>query len=287
MGIAFFGMGLLGSNFVRAFRRRGESVAVYNRTLSKAQALESVGATVHADPAEAVRGVTRLHLALSDDAAVDDLLERARPSLPEGVFVVDHTTTSAHGTRARAERWRSRGVKFVHAPVFMGPQNALESTGLMLVSGERALVTAITPVLATMTGKVVDLGDRVDQAAAMKLLGNLFLMFVTQGLADVLTLARAMEVDPASVRDLFGHFNPGTTLVPRLDRMLGGEFAKPSWELSMARKDAGLMLDEAARASLPLAALPAIAARMDAMIERGHGHDDWTVLAKDALVSTR
>jgi 3-hydroxyisobutyrate dehydrogenase len=51
----------------------------------------------------------------------------------------------------------------------------------------------------------------------------------------------------------------------------------------MARKDARLMLDEAARARVPLEVLPAIAARMDAVIAAGHGGDDWSVLAKDAL----
>src|SRR5262245_42175620 len=37
--IAFFGMGLLGSNFVRALRRRGEEVRVWNRSAGKARAL--------------------------------------------------------------------------------------------------------------------------------------------------------------------------------------------------------------------------------------------------------
>jgi 3-hydroxyisobutyrate dehydrogenase len=43
------------------------------------------------------------------------------------------------------------------------------------------------------------------------------------------------------------------------------------------------MMEEAARADVPLAVLPTIAARMDAVIAQGHGGDDWTVLAKDFL----
>jgi 3-hydroxyisobutyrate dehydrogenase len=60
-------------------------------------------------------------------------------------------------------------------------------------------------------------------------------------------------------------------------------FADPSWELRMARKDARLMIDAASDAGVPLAVLPAIAARMDAVIAEGHGEDDWTVIAKDAV----
>ena len=68
-----------------------------------------------------------------------------------------------------------------------------------------------------------------------------------------------------------------------LGRMTGGRFSQPSWELGMARKDARLMLEAAAQARVPLAVLPAIAARMDELISRGHAHDDWTVLGIDAI----
>jgi 3-hydroxyisobutyrate dehydrogenase len=281
--IAFFGMGKLGSGFVRALRRREEDVQVWNRTHARAQAVEASGARAFEDPAEAVRGATRIHLTLSDDATVDDVLERARPGFAAGVAIVDHTTTSASGTAARVARWEERGITFVHAPVFMGPQNALESTGVMLVSGDQARVEALRPSLEAMTGKLAYLGPRSDAAAAFKLMGNLFLMFLTTGLADLLALAKATGVAPEDAAKLLEVFNPGTTVAARMKRMLDGNFAEPSWELAMARKDARIMLEEAARAQVPLAVLPAIAARMDTVIAEGHGAADWTVLAKDAL----
>lgn len=281
--IAFFGMGMLGSGFVRALRRRGEEVQVWNRTLAKAQALEAHGAKAFTAPADAARGATRIHLSLSDDAAVDEVLERASSGFASDVVIVDHTTTSASGTVTRAARWAARGVTFVHAPVFMGPQNALDSTGIMLVSGDPAHVGPLKPALAAMTGKLEDVGARVDAAAAYKLLGNLFLMFLTTGLADLLGLAKAMDVSPADASKLFDIFNPGATIGTRMKRILDGKFSEASWELGMARKDARLMLDEAKAKNVPLAVLPAIAARMDAVIAQGHGHDDWTVLAKDSL----
>ncbi|HEU0035764.1 MAG TPA: NAD(P)-dependent oxidoreductase [Kofleriaceae bacterium] len=281
--IAFFGMGMLGSGFVRALRKRGETVHVWNRTPDKAQALEADGASAFVDPADAARDAERIHLSLSDDAAVDDVLERARPGMSASVVIVDHTTTTASGTVVREQRWRERGFRFVHAPVFMGPQNALESTGIMLVSGDPAIVEPLKPALSAMTGKLVDLGPRVDAAAAFKLLGNLFLMFLTTGLADMLALAKATGVAPEEAAKLFDIFNPGMTIGARMKRMTEGAFQPPSWELAMARKDARLMLEEAARANVPLAVLPAIAARMDEVIQQGFGKHDWTVIAKDVL----
>jgi 3-hydroxyisobutyrate dehydrogenase len=281
--IAFLGTGLLGSNFVRAMRRRDLDVHVWNRTADKARALESVGARVFDDPAAAVRQASVVHVALSDDAAVDDVLERARPGLGRGAVVVDHTTTSPSGALARVERWAERGVAFQHAPVFMGPQNALDATGIMLASGDRARFDALSPELSKMTGKLVYLGPQPDRAAVFKLLGNLFLMSMTAGIADVLTLAKAAGVKAEEAATLFDVFNPGAAMGPRVKRILQGDHAHPSWELSMARKDARLMLEAAEKGGMSLALVPAIAKVMDHWIERGHGQDDWTVIAKDAL----
>ncbi len=282
--IAFFGMGLLGSNFVRALRRMGHEVNVWNRTHSKAEAVAAeTGARAFEDPAEAVRGASRLHLTLSDDAAVDEVLERARPGFSSGVIVIDHTTTTASGVEARVLRWKERGVRYVHAPVFMGPLNARESTGIMLISGDMKELDPLRPLLDQMTGKVVYTGPRPDAAASMKLLGNMFLMFLTTGLADMLSLAKALGVTPENAATLFTYFNPGATVDQRLKRMMDARYSEPSWELGMARKDARLMQEEAAKAGVPLAILPTIAQRMDEVIAEGHSHDDWTVLGKDAL----
>ncbi len=285
--LAFLGMGLLGSNFVRAALERGEKVRIWNRSRDKAQALAPLGAVVCDDPAQAVQGATRVHLTLSDDAAVDEVLERAAPGLAADALIVDHTTTSPHGTAARVAKYNASSTRFFHAPVFMGPQNARDATGLMLASGDAALVERLRPELERMTGKLWYVGAEPERAASFKLLGNLFLMFITSGLRDTFALAQAVGIGPEEAATLFQHFNPGKTLEPRIERMLRGEFHKPSWELSMARKDARLMLEAAERGKQPLSVVPAIASLMDEYIGRGHGHDDWTVVAKDVLDAAR
>jgi 3-hydroxyisobutyrate dehydrogenase len=56
---AFFGMGLLGSNFVRAMRKRGQEVRVYNRTFERAQKLEADGAKAFISPSTTMPRSTR------------------------------------------------------------------------------------------------------------------------------------------------------------------------------------------------------------------------------------
>lgn len=283
--VAFLGMGLLGANFVRAMINKGEKVSVWNRTPAKATALEQYGASAHATPAEAVKGADRVHLTVKDDASVDEVLAMASAGLQPGATIIDHTTTSVEGAITRTRDWKARGFTYLHAPVFMGPSNALEGTGFMLVSGDREVVKRYTPVLEKMTGKLLDLGPETGRAAAMKLLGNCFLVAFTTGIADTLMLAKAMDVPADAVMQLFENWNPGAMLTGRLKRMTSGNFSSPSWELSMARKDTGLFLKEAERGGAKLAVIPAIAAEMDRWIQKGHGGDDWTVIAKDAVAS--
>jgi 3-hydroxyisobutyrate dehydrogenase len=279
--ITILGTGLLGSGFTRALRKKGETVRVWNRSPDKALALAEIGATPVADPAEAVRGADRTHVVVSDDAAVDSVLAAAAPGFAAGALVLDHSTTSTAGARERTARWRGRGVIYQHVPVFMGPQNAADSTGIMLISGDREVVARVSPMLMPLTGKLIDLGARVDAAAAFKLLGNLYLIELTAGFTDMLALAQAMNVPPTEVAKLFEHFNPGASATARFQRMIDADYDHPSWELGMARKDARLMQAEVDGAGLAFSVLPAVATLMDRFIADGHRHSDWTVVAKD------
>ncbi|MDR3693510.1 NAD(P)-dependent oxidoreductase [Mucilaginibacter sp.] len=274
---AFLGMGLLGSNFVKAMTSKGDHVQVWNRTASRAKALEAFGAKAFESAADAVKGADVVHLCVKDDAAVDQVLEQAAPGLKKGAYIIDHTTTSAKGAIERTKAWKERGFTYLHAPVFMGPPNALASTGTMLVSGDQTVIAKMEPELSRMTGKVLNLGEVEGKAAGMKLIGNLFLIALTGALSDTLALGKAQGITGDDILGLFDNWNPGAMTVARLKRMMAGGFDDPSWELSMARKDAGLMMSAADEGGADLLVIPAIAAEMDKWIEKGHGNNDWTV----------
>ncbi|SDH65456.1 NAD(P)-dependent oxidoreductase [Chitinophaga filiformis] len=282
--VAFLGTGLLGANFVKALLKKGNQVQVWNRTAAKASALEADGAKAFADVTAAVQGADIIHLTLKDDAAVNEVLAAARKGLKPGAIIIDHTTTSSAGAIQRTREWKEQGFTYLHAPVFMGPVNALESTGYMLVSGDQAVVSQLEPVLSQMTGKVLNFGAEEGKAASMKLIGNLFLVTFTAGIADTLSLAKASQVSLDDLNTLFDSWNPGAMLAARLQRVAGGKYDQPSWELNMARKDTQLFIEAAAQGGTTLAVIPAIAAEMDRWIAKGHGGDDWTVIGKDAAI---
>jgi len=273
--VAFCGAGLLGSAFVRGLRRRGTNVRVWNRTFEKARALEAVGASAFADVTEAVRGADRVHLCLSDDTAVDAVLERIVPVLPPGTPVIDHTTVSPQGVLARAQRLDARGIPFLHAPVFMGPPQAETASGTMLASGPRDRFERLQPALAPMTSTLRYLGERPDLAAVFKLMGNAMILAVIGGLHDVFRIGEAQGLSRRDAYELFSFYDPCGQIAGRGKRMAEGD-QTVTWTLAMARKDARLMQEAAAHASLPV--IDAVAHAIESCIRRGMADRDLAAL---------
>jgi len=90
-------------------------------------------------------------------------------------------------------------------------------------------------------------------------------------LGDVGRLAAAVGIDIKDAFSLFEHFNPGQALPQRAKRISSGQWEPPSFEMSMARKDLRLMVEEAARGGQTLAMVPALAKLLDEGIARGEG----------------
>jgi 3-hydroxyisobutyrate dehydrogenase len=276
MKIGFLGAGLMGSGFIRRMLKNRYEVRVWNRSPKKAKALEAQGAVACREAASAVAGVDRIHVMLSDDAAVDHVLESIRDGIPAGIWIIDHTTTAPSPTAERAARWAGRGRVYLHAPVFMSPKNAEEGIGFMLVSGDPGQIASVMPELEKMASEVICLGGRPGLAAAYKLFGNLMLIGIQGVIADVVRLAHAVGVEASDAVALFAKFNPGENLPARAAKIAGGPYEPAAFAVSMARKDVRLMIEEAERHGVGLAVMPLVAALYDQAITRGEGLLDTT-----------
>lgn len=278
--IAFLGTGLLGAAFAEAAAKRGDTVTAWNRSPDKALALAQFGVGAAATPAEAVRDALRVHVVLKDDAVVEEVLALARSALSPDAVIIDHTTTLPVLTAARAQRLNAEGVHYLHCPVFMGPAAARNAQGSMMVAGPTPLFESVKADLARMTGRLEYLGERGDLAAVNKLFGNAMIIGAAAVMADVLTMAKASHVGAEDAVKLFGLFDLNA-IVAGIGATMAKGIMTPTFELAMARKDVGLMLETAG--ARPLAALPSVAARMDQLIAAGHGAKGTGVLAIDAL----
>jgi 3-hydroxyisobutyrate dehydrogenase-like beta-hydroxyacid dehydrogenase len=278
--IAYLGTGLLGAALAEAAAKRGNTVTAWNRTASKARALEQFGIEVAATPADAVRGTGRVHLVLRDDAVVEDVVAQLRPGLAPNAIIVDHTTTQPKLTGERAKRLNADGVRYLHCPVFIGPAAARAGQGTILSSGPKPLFDEVKDALGKMAPRVEYLGDRPDLAAVYKLCGNAIIIGITGITADVFAVAGGGQVDAQDALKLLDFFNPSAVFAGRGRNMAKGNY-DASFELTMARKDVRLMIETADTA--PLVTLPAIATRMDRLIDAGFGDKDLGIIGNHSI----
>lgn len=272
--VAFYGAGMLGSGFVKALCADGLRVRVWNRTHARAAALEQFGAQAFQSPADAARGADRIHLCLRSDDSVDEVLDAALSGVATGTPVIDHTTVLPQNVITREQQLRDRDIPFLHAPVFMGPPNAAERTGLMLCSGELRRFERVRAALEAMTGELWYLGERADKAAVFKLMGNAMILAIIGGLRDVFTIAQSNGIDRPDAYTLFEKYNPCGQIAGRGRRMAMHEY-EPTWTLQMADKDADLML----RTGGDLTVIAAVKSVLRDALARGLGDRDLGAVA--------
>lgn len=276
--IALLGTGLLGSGMVENLLAKGHAVHVWNRSADKLAPLVKQGAVAAADPAQAVRGASHVHLVLAEDDAVDAVIAALRPGLAAATPVIDHSTNLPKRVSQRTATLRSDGVRYVSAPVFMSPQNAREASGMIVLSAPQGEADALQAHLAPMTSKVLYVGDRSDLAAVYKLAGNSMYFALTAAMADVLAIGKGNDVPADVMLELFSTWKVGGALPFIGQRLVAAGDGPASFELTMARKDARLMQEAAGAA--PTIALPAVIAAMDKALARGDGSADFAVFAR-------
>src|SRR5256714_6810879 len=97
MKVGFIGLGNMGSAMARNLIKAGHALVIYNRTRSRAEELQPLGARVAETSAEAAHGVEALITMLADDRAVEDAMMgsgQALQSLPAGAVHIGMSTIS-------------------------------------------------------------------------------------------------------------------------------------------------------------------------------------------------
>jgi len=280
--IAFCGIGIMGSEMATRLKSAGHTVRVWNRAGEKAQtwAREHDGVAC-ATPADAADPASELHIMVSNDDAVDRILfgsDGALTTLPKGSLVVDHSTVSVLLVDSRAERIKSGGWRYLHAPVLAGPSTVATGDGLMLVAGANSVYAQAKPTLSQIIVKHWYIGETERLSAAYKLMANSMLISITQALAEFYSLGRACGIDPEQALALFEHFNPGGTIAIRGPRMARGDFA-PAFQVTMAAKDADLILKAGRQGGADMPAIELALHRFLRLIKSGHGDLDMGALA--------
>jgi 3-hydroxyisobutyrate dehydrogenase-like beta-hydroxyacid dehydrogenase len=284
MKIAFLGLGNMGTPMARLLLRAGHELTVWNRTLPKAEALQSEGATVSRSPADSVPQADIVITMLADDHAVESTVLHTGGAIEKmagGATHISMSTISVELSKRLAEEHAKRGQHYLAAPVFGRPDAAEQGKLFVVAAGEDSVVTRCRPILEAVGQRVFVVGDKPEMANVVKLSGNFLLASVIESLAEAVALVRKYGVDPHEYVELL----TSTLFAAPAYKVYGGLIADARHEtagfaLRLGLKDIKLALAaaEGVDTSLPIASV--VRDHMLMAIGRGFDKHDWSVLGR-------
>ena len=261
--VAFLGLGVMGHPMAGHLARAGHAVTVYNRTAAKSAAWAAqYGGTAAATPREAAAhggGADIVFACVGNDADLRSVTlgpDGAFAGMKAGAVFVDHTTASAEVARELFAAAQSQGLNFIDAPVSGGQAGAVNGALTVMCGGEAAAFAAIQPV-AMCFAKAVTLLGASGSGQLAKMVNQICIAGLVQGLAEALAFGQRAGLDMPQVLDVIGK---GAAQSWQMDNR-GKTMVQDQFDFGFAvdwmRKDLGLVLDEARRngAKLPVTAL--------------------------------
>jgi 3-hydroxyisobutyrate dehydrogenase len=247
MKVAFAGLGVMGFPMAGHLAKAGHEMAVFNRTPDKAQRwVGAHGGRAGATAAEAAADAEIFVLCVGNDDDVRQVVAQALPAMAPGGIVVDHTTTSAVVARDMAALAAAGGRAFVDAPVSGGQAGAENGQLTIMCGGEKVAFERVAPVIGVYA-KAIRLMGGPGSGQLTKMVNQVCIAGVVQGLAEGLHFARRAGLDP---QDVYEAISKGAAQSWQMDNrwktMSEGKFDF-GFAVDWMRKDLGLVLDEARR----------------------------------------
>ena len=174
MRIAIIGLGRMGRALADRLLDDSHQVSVWNRTPGRAAELQERGARVLGSVDDVHEESDAVLLCLADDRSTLDVATpkgEARASWAQ-TLVVNTATVAPDATTALVKAY---GDRFVAAEILGAPQAVRSGAATFVVGGPASAREALAPVWNVFAG-VLDVGDRPETAAIMKLLNNQMLL---------------------------------------------------------------------------------------------------------------
>jgi len=276
--VAILGLGTMGGGMAANLLKAGFSLAVYNRTAAKAEALVSAGARLASTPADAARGASVIISMLADDAASREIWlgkDGALAAAGKGAVLIESSTVSPAWIAELAGLAAQHGVEFLDAPVTGSRMQAAGAQLSFLVGGSDAALEAVTPVLKAMSKEVLHLGP-VGSGAKLKLINNFLCGVQIASLAEGLAWIERSGLDREKALSFLKTGAPGSPLLGAIStRMVDHNYAV-NFLLKLMAKDLQYAQNEAERCNVDLTTAQTARGLFEVAIAKGLGDADMS-----------
>lgn len=277
------GLGRMGSAMARRFHDAGHHLVLWNRDGAKAEALGAeLSAEVADTPARAAGYSDVIISSLADDAALRDVylgdggvIAGIRP----GSIAVDTSTVDPSTIMEIGGAVDATGATFLDCPV-SGSVSTVEAGALTIMAGgPEVAITAVEPVLFSISKKIIHVGGR-GSGAASKLAVNGLVHGLNIALSEALVLAEKAGVDRAVAYEVFASGAAGAPFVEyKREAYLHPESSPVAFTLDLVAKDLELITGLGERVGAPMGQAQAGLGIVREAIAAGMGGEDLSSIA--------
>ena len=270
--VGVIGLGIIGSRVTENLRRKGFQVFVWNRTPRPVP--NFVGA-----PAEIAEMCDHIQIFVSDDDALLQIVQGLAAALTPQHLILAHPTVAPHSMRAAADIVEQRGARFVEAP-FTGSKGAAEKGELVYyVGGDEAAIRDARPILEASGKEIIEIGE-IGHATAIKIATNMITAANVQAAAEALALIQSAGVPLDKFAfAMQGNASNSTTLTMKLPKIMQRDF-EPHFSLKHMLKDMQIASRFGLSQHLELSVAAAARDRLLEQMQRGHGDEDYSAVAR-------
>jgi 3-hydroxyisobutyrate dehydrogenase-like beta-hydroxyacid dehydrogenase len=281
MVVTFIGLGSMGLPMATNIIKAGISVHAYNRTLSKAKPLESLGATLFDTVEAAVDESDIVVTMLSDDHAVQEISTRLIGAMKQGSLHISMSTIGPATASQLAGTFSANGLDYLSAPVMGRPPAAESKLLYILTSGDESAKQKAQPVLDAMSQRIFDYGPDPAAANTVKLMMNYMIFVVTEMLSEVLLMAEKSGIEKQLLLDTMLSTIFGAPVIKTYGGLIVREQDNPNgFKTRLASKDLRLAQEAAAMYNTSLPMGEAIQKHFKEIIEAEGGDKDVSLLIK-------
>lgn len=284
MNVTFIGLGTMGFSMAGHLQKSGLNVTVYNRTKTKSQAwVDKYQGSLAETPKDAVLNADFVMCCVGND---DDLRsvcfgdDGILAGLKQSAILIDHTTTSADVAKEISLQCNKQGNQFLDAPVSGGEIGAQNGALTIMVGGSETTYLAAQDILNIYAKQVSHLGD-VGSGQTCKMVNQLCIAGILQGLSEGLTLAEKSGLDLITVRDVLKHGAAQSWQLEQRTHTIAKNEFDFGFAIDWMRKDLGICLEHAEKLSINLPVARIVDSSYQRLQQEGYNRCDTSILIKD------
>ncbi|MCK4843022.1 MAG: NAD(P)-dependent oxidoreductase [Methylococcales bacterium] len=278
MKVGMIGLGAMGLGMATNLAKAGMLKAVYNRTISKANALAvEFDVKVCGSPQQLAEHVDMVMICVAADEDVLQMINAIAETIKPNTIVVDMSTVSSETAKKAAAILLDKQVQFLDAPVSGGVEGARKGALVMMVGGDEETLESARPALEAMSSRIVYMGG-TGSGQGTKAVNQIMAAGINQAVTEALAFGQTQGLAMDKVIDVISGGAAGNWFLQHRGRTMTQGTYEPGFKLALHHKDLKICQKMAEQADISIPLVDKTVADYQQLMEQGYADEDISAL---------